>query len=160
MAESKLDLVVAVHPRKACDGSHRSDWPGTQKACSGPSCVGHAEMQAAIKAINELAAEAGKPKWSEATRRTRNCIEGDAWLRGGEESRGGLGLTEETGRSRTDRRDSRPRTLEALTQGDNKPKVTEEQVGNEFLQHRNTGWCAKRNHRRASAHRRPRPQDS
>jgi len=62
LAESKLNLVVAG----TCDAvlmveSEAQRLP--EDVMLGAVLFGHEQMQAAIKAINELVAEAGKPKW-------------------------------------------------------------------------------------------------
>jgi polyribonucleotide nucleotidyltransferase len=63
LGESKLDLVVA--------GTHEgvlmveSEAQGlNEEIMLGAVMFGHEQMQVAIKAINELAAAAGKPKWT------------------------------------------------------------------------------------------------
>jgi polyribonucleotide nucleotidyltransferase len=63
LTESKLDLVVAGTQEGVL--MVESEAHGlNEEVMLGAVMFGHAEMQVAIKAINELAAEAGKPKWS------------------------------------------------------------------------------------------------
>src|ERR1700744_5751144 len=63
LAESKLDLVVAGTAEGVL--MVESEAKGLdEETMLGAVVFGHDQMQIAIKAINELAAEAGKPKWS------------------------------------------------------------------------------------------------
>src|SRR3982075_3891712 len=63
LVESKLDLVVAGTQEGVL--MVESEAHGlNEDVMLGAVMFGHAEMQVAIKAINELAAEAGKAKWS------------------------------------------------------------------------------------------------
>jgi polyribonucleotide nucleotidyltransferase len=62
LAESKLDLVVAGTAEGVL--MVESEAKGLdEETMLGAVVFGHDQMQVAIKAINELAAEAGKPKW-------------------------------------------------------------------------------------------------
>ncbi len=63
LGESKLDLVVAGTEEGVLmveSEAHGLD----EEVMLGAVMFGHEQMQAAIKAIKELAAEAGKPKWN------------------------------------------------------------------------------------------------
>jgi polyribonucleotide nucleotidyltransferase len=63
LAESKLDLVVAGTAEGVL--MVESEAKGLdEETMLGAVVFGHDQMQVAIKAINELAAEAGKPKWT------------------------------------------------------------------------------------------------
>ena len=63
LAESKLDLVVAGTAEGVL--MVESEAKGLdEETMLGAVVFGHEQMQVAIKAINELAAEAGKPKWT------------------------------------------------------------------------------------------------
>ena len=63
LSESKLDLVVAGTAEGVL--MVESEAKGLdEETMLGAVVFGHDQMQVAIKAINELAAEAGKPKWS------------------------------------------------------------------------------------------------
>ncbi len=63
LAESKLDLVVAGTAEGVL--MVESEAKGLDEdTMLGAVTFGHEQMQIAIKAINELAAEAGKPKWN------------------------------------------------------------------------------------------------
>jgi polyribonucleotide nucleotidyltransferase len=62
LAESKLDLVVAGTAEGVLMVESEAK-ELDEAAMLGAVVFGHEQMQVAIKAINELAAEAGKPKW-------------------------------------------------------------------------------------------------
>ena len=63
LAESKLDLVVAGTEEGVLMVESEADGLD-EEVMLGAVVFGHDHMQTAIKAIKELAAEAGKPKWS------------------------------------------------------------------------------------------------
>ncbi len=63
LAESKLDLVVAGTQEGVLMVESEADGLD-EEVMLGAVMFGHEQMQVAIKAITELAAEAGKPKWS------------------------------------------------------------------------------------------------
>src|SRR6202034_1705626 len=63
LTESKLDLVVAGTQEGVLMVESEADGLN-EEIMLGAVMFGHEQMQVAIKAINELAAEAGKPKWS------------------------------------------------------------------------------------------------
>lgn len=62
LAESRLDLVVAGTSQAVLMVESEADLL-TEEQMLGAVTFGHEQMQVAIKAIEELAAEAGKPKW-------------------------------------------------------------------------------------------------
>jgi polyribonucleotide nucleotidyltransferase len=62
LAESRLDLVVAGTSHAVLMVESEADLL-TEEQMLGAVTFGHEQMQVAIKAIEELAAEAGKPKW-------------------------------------------------------------------------------------------------
>ncbi len=62
LAESRLDLVVAGTSNAVLMVESEADLL-TEDEMLGAVNFGHEQMQVAIKAIEELAAEAGKPKW-------------------------------------------------------------------------------------------------
>jgi polyribonucleotide nucleotidyltransferase len=73
LAESKLDLVVAGTAEGVLMVESEADGLN-EEIMLGAVTFGHEQLQAAIKVINELAAEAGKAKWSGPRRSpTRNC---------------------------------------------------------------------------------------
>jgi polyribonucleotide nucleotidyltransferase len=63
LATSKLDLVVAGTEEGVLMVESEADGLN-EEVMLGAVMFGHEQMQIAIKAINELAKEAGKPKWS------------------------------------------------------------------------------------------------
>ncbi len=63
LVDSKLDLVVAGTAEGVLMVESEADCLD-EEVMLGAVTFGHEQMQTAIKAINELAAEAGKPKWS------------------------------------------------------------------------------------------------
>ena len=63
LATSKLDLVVAGTQEGVLMVESEADGLN-EEVMLGAVTFGHEQMQTAIKAINELAAEAGKPKWA------------------------------------------------------------------------------------------------
>jgi polyribonucleotide nucleotidyltransferase len=63
LTTSKLDLVVAGTQEGVLMVESEADGLN-EEVMLGAVTFGHEQMQAAIKAINELAAEAGKPKWA------------------------------------------------------------------------------------------------
>jgi polyribonucleotide nucleotidyltransferase len=63
LGESKLDLVVAGTAEGVLMVESEADGLN-EEVMLGAVTFGHEQMQMAIKAINELAAEAGKPKWA------------------------------------------------------------------------------------------------
>ena len=62
LAESRLDLVVAGTSKAVLMVESEADLL-TEDEMLGAVTFGHEQMQVAIKAIEELTAEAGKPKW-------------------------------------------------------------------------------------------------
>ncbi len=77
LAESKLDLVVAGTEEGVLMVESEADGLD-EEVMLGAVVFGHDHMQTAIKAIKELAAEAGKPKWSweapEANTELKNAV--------------------------------------------------------------------------------------
>jgi polyribonucleotide nucleotidyltransferase len=63
LLESKLDLVVAGTAEGVLMVESEADCLN-EEVMLGAVTFGHDQMQVAIKAINELAAQSGKPKWS------------------------------------------------------------------------------------------------
>jgi polyribonucleotide nucleotidyltransferase len=63
LLDSKLDLVVAGTAEGVLMVESEADGLG-EDVMLGAVVFGHEQMQVAIKAINELVAEAGKPKWT------------------------------------------------------------------------------------------------
>ncbi|NKI35890.1 polyribonucleotide nucleotidyltransferase [Wenzhouxiangella sp. XN79A] len=63
LKESRLDLIVAGTDQAVLMVESEADLL-TEEEMLGAVTFGHDQMQTAIQAINELAAEAGKPKWA------------------------------------------------------------------------------------------------
>ena len=96
----------------------------------GAVTFGHEQMQIAIKAINELAAEAGKPKWSwvapEPNKELQSAVSGFAETA----VAAAYTLTEKMERY-AKIKEIKAAAVEALAKGET-PKFTAEQVGAEF----------------------------
>jgi len=130
LAESKLDLVVAGTQEGVLMVESEADGLN-EEVMLGAVMFGHAEMQAAIKAINELAAEAGKAKWSWAAPEPNTALKDAVAALAEKNLAAAYALTEKQQRHARIG-EIKTATLEALTQGD-QPKFTAEQVGNEFF---------------------------
>jgi polyribonucleotide nucleotidyltransferase len=130
LAESKLDLVVAGTAEGVL--MVESEAKGLdEETMLGAVMFGHEQMQAAIKAINELAAEAGKPKWSwvapEANTELKNAVGSVAE----KPLVAAYAITEKQQRY-AKIAEVKSATLAALAAGEN-PKFTADQVGSEFF---------------------------
>jgi polyribonucleotide nucleotidyltransferase len=127
--DSKLDLVVAGTQEGVLMVESEADGLN-EEIMLGAVVFGHDQMQVAIKAINELASEAGKPKWTwvapEANTELKNAISSLA------ESNlsAAYTITEKTQRY-AKIKEIKAAVVEALTKGD-APKFTADQVGTEF----------------------------
>jgi len=130
LTESKLDLVVA--------GTHEgvlmveSEADGlNEEVMLGAVTFGHEQMQVAIKAINELAAEAGKAKWSwvapEPNTELKAAVSGFA-----EKNLAAAYTLTEKQQRYAKIKEVKAAAIEALTTGD-APKFTADQVGGEFF---------------------------
>jgi polyribonucleotide nucleotidyltransferase len=133
LTESKLDLVVAGTEEGVLMVESEAD--GLDEGIMlGAVMFGHEQMQTAIKAIKELAAEAGKPKWSwvapEANTELTNAVSAFAAT----ELAAAYTLTEKTQRY-TKIKEVKAATIAALTKSDGgaAPKFTADQVGAEFF---------------------------
>jgi polyribonucleotide nucleotidyltransferase len=130
LADSKLDLVVAGTAEGVL--MVESEAKGLdEETMLGAVMFGHEQMQAAIKAINELAAEAGKPKWPwvapEANTELKNAVAGVAE----KQLVAAYAITEKQQRY-AKIAEAKSAALAALAAGDN-PKFTADQVGSEFF---------------------------
>jgi polyribonucleotide nucleotidyltransferase len=130
LADSKLDLVVAGTAEGVL--MVESEAKGLdEETMLGAVMFGHEQMQAAIKAINELAAEAGKPKWSwvapEANTELKNAVGSVAE----KPLVAAYAITEKQQRY-AKIAEVKSATLAALAAGEN-PKFTADQVGSEFF---------------------------
>jgi polyribonucleotide nucleotidyltransferase len=130
LTESKLDLVVAGTAEGVL--MVESEAKGLDEATMlGAVVFGHEQMQVAIKAINELAAAAGKPKWSwvapEANVELKSAVAGLAE----KDLTQAYAITEKQQRyARIG--EIKSAVLASLASGD-APKFTAEQVGGEFF---------------------------
>jgi polyribonucleotide nucleotidyltransferase len=129
LTTSKLDLVVAGTSEGVLMVESEADGLN-EEVMLGAVTFGHEQMQIAIKAINELAAEAGKPKWiwaaPEPNKELQSAVGGFA------ESAvsAAYTLTEKMQRY-AKIKEIKAAAVEALTKGET-PKFTAEQVGAEF----------------------------
>jgi polyribonucleotide nucleotidyltransferase len=130
LTESKLDLVVA--------GTHEgvlmveSEADGlNEEVMLGAVMFGHAEMQVAIKAINELAAEAGKAKWSWVAPEPNTALKDAVGALAEKNLAAAYAMTEKQQRH-AKISEIKNAVLEALAKGES-PKYTSDQVGNEFF---------------------------
>jgi polyribonucleotide nucleotidyltransferase len=129
LATSQLDLVVAGTAEGVL--MVESEAAGlNEEVMLGAVTFGHEQMQIAIKAINELAAEAGKPKWSwvapEPNKELQSAVSGFAETA----VAAAYTLTEKMERY-AKIKEIKAAVVEALSKGET-PKFTAEQVGAEF----------------------------
>jgi polyribonucleotide nucleotidyltransferase len=130
LADSKLDLVVAGTAEGVL--MVESEAKGLdEQTMLGAVMFGHEQMQIAIKAINEMTAEAGKPKWSwvapEANLELKSAVSAVAE----KDLTAAYALTEKQQRY-AKIGEIKSAALEALASGD-APKFTKEQIGSEFF---------------------------
>ncbi|MGB6310648.1 MAG: polyribonucleotide nucleotidyltransferase [Steroidobacteraceae bacterium] len=130
LAESKLDLVVAGTQEGVLMVESEADGLN-EEVMLGAVMFGHEQMQVAIKAINELTAEAGKAKWTWTAPEANTALK-DAVSSLAEKSlTAAYALTEKQQRH-AKIGEIKTATLEALTKGD-AAKFTADQVGTEFF---------------------------
>ncbi len=128
LAASQLDLVVAGTAEGVL--MVESEAAGlNEEVMLGAVTFGHEQMQIAIKAINELAAEAGKPKWSWTAPEANKELQGAVSAYSADVA-AAYTITEKTQRY-SKIKDIKTAAVDALTQGQ-PPKFTAEQVGAEF----------------------------
>jgi polyribonucleotide nucleotidyltransferase len=130
LADSKLDLVVAGTAEGVL--MVESEAKGLdEETMLGAVVFGHEQMQVAIKAINELVAEAGKPKWSwtapELNTELKSAVAGVAE----KQLVAAYAITEKQQRY-AKIAEIKSAVLAALSSGE-KPKFTADQVGTEFF---------------------------
>jgi polyribonucleotide nucleotidyltransferase len=130
LAESKLDLVVAGTAEGVLMVESEAEGLN-EEVMLGAVMFGHAEMQVAIKAINELAAQAGKPKWSWAAPEPNTALKEAVAALAERSLVDAYALTEKQQRH-AKISEIKNAVLEALAKGDS-PKFTADQVGNEFF---------------------------
>ena len=129
LATSQLDLVVAGTAEGVL--MVESEAAGlNEEVMLGAVTFGHEQMQIAIKVINELAAEAAKPKWSwaapEPNKELQSAVSGFAETA----VAAAYALTEKMERY-AKIKEIKAAAVEALSKGET-PKFTGEQVGAEF----------------------------
>ena len=129
LATSQLDLVVAGTAEGVLMVESEADGLN-EEVMLGAVTFGHEQMQIAIKTINELAAEAGKPKWTwvapEPNKELQSAVSGFAETA----VAAAYTLTEKMQRY-AKIKEIKTAAVEALTKGET-PKFTAEQVGAEF----------------------------
>jgi polyribonucleotide nucleotidyltransferase len=129
LATSKLDLVVAGTAEGVLMVESEADGLN-EETMLGAVTFGHDQMQIAIKAINELTAEAGKPKWAwtapEANKELQSAVSASA-----EASVSAAYTITEKMQRYSKIKEIKSATVAALAAGET-PKFTAEQVGAEF----------------------------
>jgi polyribonucleotide nucleotidyltransferase len=130
LAESKLDLVVAGTAEGVLMVESEADGLN-EEVMLGAVTFGHEQMQAAIKAINELAAEAGKPKWA-WTAPPANTELKDAVSAIAEKNLVSAYAITEKQQRYAKIGEIKSAAVEALAKGE-APKFTADQVGGEFF---------------------------
>jgi polyribonucleotide nucleotidyltransferase len=130
LTESKLDLVVAGTQEGVLMVESEADGLN-EEVMLGAVMFGHAEMQVAIKAINELAALAGKAKWSWVAPEPNTTLK-DAVAALAEKNLAAAYAMTEKQQRHAKISEIKNAVLEALAKGE-APKYTADQVGNEFF---------------------------
>jgi polyribonucleotide nucleotidyltransferase len=135
LIESELDLVVAGTEEGVLMVESEADGLN-EEVMLGAVMFGHEQMQTAIKAIKELAAEAGKPKWSWAAPEPNTELKTAVSTFAEKNLAAAYTLTEKQQRY-AKIKEVKAATVEALTKGDDKggsaAKFTADQVGGEFF---------------------------
>jgi polyribonucleotide nucleotidyltransferase len=130
LADSKLDLVVAGTAEGVL--MVESEAKGLdEETMLGAVVFGHEQMQVAIKAINELAAEAGKPKWSWTAPEPNTELQNAVARVAEQQLVAAYAITEKQQRY-AKIAEIKTAVLAALASGE-KPKFTTDQVGTEFF---------------------------
>jgi polyribonucleotide nucleotidyltransferase len=129
LAASQLDLVVAGTAEGVLMVESEADGLN-EEVMLGAVTFGHEQMQIAIKTINEMTAEAGKPKWSwvapEANKELQSAVSAAA-----ETSVSAAYTITEKMQRYSKIKEIKSATVAALTAGES-PKFTADQVGGEF----------------------------
>jgi polyribonucleotide nucleotidyltransferase len=134
LIESKLDLVVAGTQEGVLMVESEADGLN-EEIMLGAVMFGHEQMQVAIKAINELAAEAGKPKWSWTRPEPNTELKAAVSAFAEKNLAAAYMLTEKQQRYATIK-EVKAATVESLTKADASgaaPKFTADQIGGEFF---------------------------
>jgi polyribonucleotide nucleotidyltransferase len=130
LIESKLDLVVAGTQEGVLMVESEAEGLN-EDIMLGAVMFGHEQMQIAIKAINELATQAGKPKWSWVAPEPNTELKNAVSALAEKTLAAAYALTEKQQRH-AKIAEIKNMVLAALTGGD-APKFTSDQVGNEFF---------------------------
>jgi polyribonucleotide nucleotidyltransferase len=129
LATSQLDLVVAGTAEGVLMVESEADGLN-EEVMLGAVTFGHEQMQVAIKIINEMVAEAGKPKWAwtapEANKELQSAVSAQA-----EASVSAAYTITEKMQRYSKIKEIKSATVAALASGET-PKFTAEQVGAEF----------------------------
>jgi polyribonucleotide nucleotidyltransferase len=129
LAASQLDLVVAGTAEGVLMVESEADGLN-EEVMLGAVTFGHEQMQIAIKTINEMTAEAGKPKWAwvapEANKELQSAVSAAA-----ESSVAAAYTITEKMQRYSKIKEIKSATVAALTAGET-PKFTADQVGAEF----------------------------
>jgi polyribonucleotide nucleotidyltransferase len=130
LATSKLDLVVAGTTEGVL--MVESEAAGLDEdVMLGAVMFGHEQMQVAIKAINELAAQAGKAKWTWTAPEANTALKDAVGALAEKNLVAAYALTEKQQRH-AKISEIKSSVLEALAKGE-APKFTADQVGGEFF---------------------------
>jgi polyribonucleotide nucleotidyltransferase len=129
LATSQLDLVVAGTAEGVLMVESEANGLN-EEIMLGAVTFGHEQMQVAIKTINELAAEAGKPKWSWAAPEPNKDLQSAVGSFAETNLAAAYTLTEKQQRY-AKIKEIKTAAIEALSKGET-PKFTAEQVGAEF----------------------------
>jgi polyribonucleotide nucleotidyltransferase len=130
LAESKLDLVVAGTAEGVL--MVESEAKGLdEETMLGAVVFGHEQMQIAIKAINELTAEAGKPKWNWTAPEVNAELKSAVGSLAEKDLIAAYAITEKQQRY-AKIGEIKAAALEKLASGES-PRFTADQVSNEFF---------------------------
>ncbi|HEU4600645.1 MAG TPA: polyribonucleotide nucleotidyltransferase [Steroidobacteraceae bacterium] len=129
LKESKLDLVVAGTAEAVLMVESEADRL-PEDVMLGAVVFGHEQMQVAIKAINELKAEAGKPAWNWQAPAQNSALEAAVAAQVESALASAYQITEKQAR-RSRIQEIRESVLTALAGGD-APKYTSDEVAKEF----------------------------
>jgi polyribonucleotide nucleotidyltransferase len=129
LTTSQLDLVVAGTEEGVLMVESEADGLN-EEVMLGAVMFGHEQMQIAINAIKELAAEAGKPKWSWVAPEPNKELLSAVGAFAEASVTAAYAVTEKQQRY-AKIKEIKAAAIEALTKGD-APKFTAEQVGTEF----------------------------
>ena len=129
LATSQLDLVVAGTAEGVLMVESEADGLN-EEVMLGAVTFGHEQMQVAIKVINELVAEAGKPKWNWSAPEANKDLQAAVSAAAESTVSAAYTITEKMERY-SKIKEIKAATVAALASGES-PKFTAEQVGAEF----------------------------